>query len=87
MTGIALLLPVTLSVMAIVLLTPSLPQILREFSGVAGHDYWVPMLLTVPAPCIALLSLVAGMLGGVMLAARRIRRGGDDGAMPVPAHG
>lgn len=63
MTGIALLLPVTLATMAIVLLTPSLPQILREFSGVPAYEYWVPMLLTIPALCIALLSPPAGMLG------------------------
>ncbi|WDF72536.1 MFS transporter [Novosphingobium sp. KACC 22771] len=63
MTGIALLLPITLSAMAIVLLTPSLPQIMREFSGVAGYAYWVPMVLTIPALCVALLSPVAGMMG------------------------
>ncbi|NBC34977.1 MFS transporter [Novosphingobium sp. FSY-8] len=63
MTGVALLLPVTLSTMAIVLLAPVLPQILTEFADVPGHDYWVPMILTIPALCIALLSTVAGMLG------------------------
>jgi MFS family permease len=63
MTGIALLLPITLSTMAIVLLAPILPQMLREFRAVAGHDYWVPMVLTIPALCIALLSPLAGMLG------------------------
>lgn len=62
-TGIALLLPVTLSTMAIVLLTPSLPQMMEEFSGVAGYQYLVPMVLTIPALCIALLSPLAGMLG------------------------
>jgi hypothetical protein len=56
MTGIALLLPITLSTMAIVLLAPVLPGILAEFSGVPGHEYWVPMILTIPALCIALLS-------------------------------
>jgi MFS family permease len=63
MTGIALLLPITLSTMAIVLLAPILPQILREFRGVAGYEYWVPMVLTIPALCIALLSPLAGVLG------------------------
>jgi MFS family permease len=66
MTGIALLLPITLSTMAIVLLAPVLPKIIAEFSGVAGHDYWVPMILTIPALCIALFSPLAGMLGDVL---------------------
>lgn len=63
MTGIALLLPITLSTMAIVLLAPVLPRIITEFSGVPGHEYWVPMILTIPALCIALLSTFAGVLG------------------------
>lgn len=63
MTGIALLLPITLSTMAIVLLAPILPALLDEFKSVPGHEYLVPMVLTVPALCVALLSLFAGMLG------------------------
>jgi len=63
MTGIALLLPITLSTMAIVLLAPILPLLLDEFRGVPGHDFLVPMVLTVPALCVALLSPVAGMAG------------------------
>lgn len=62
-TGISLLLPITLSTMAIVLLAPVLPDLLAEFSGVAHHEYWVPMVLTVPALCVALFSPVAGFLG------------------------
>ena len=62
-TGISLLVPITLSVMAVVLLAPVLPQLQREFAGVAGADYLVPMILTVPALCVALLSPVAGVLG------------------------
>jgi MFS family permease len=65
MTGIALLLPITLSTMAIVLLAPVLPGMLAEFSGVPGHEYWVPMILTIPALCIAVLSTFAGLLGDV----------------------
>ena len=34
MTGIALLLPITLSTMAIVLLAPNLPRLLAEFAAV-----------------------------------------------------
>ena len=63
MTGLSLLVPITLSTMAIVLLAPILPGLLREFAGVPGHDYWVPMILTVPALCVAIFSPVAGMLG------------------------
>lgn len=63
MTGIALLLPITLSTMAIVLLAPVLPALLQAYAGVPGHEYWVPMILTVPALCVALFSPVAGMLG------------------------
>jgi len=63
MTGFSLLLPITLSTMAIVLLAPILPQMLAEFSAVGGYEYWVPMILTIPALCIAFLSPLAGMLG------------------------
>ena len=63
MTGIALLLPITLSTMAIVLLAPNLPRLLAEFAAVPHAEYWVPMILTVPALCVALFSPVAGMMG------------------------
>jgi len=63
MTGLALLFPITLSTMAIVLLAPVLPDLLREFAGVPNHEYWVPMVLTVPALCVALFSPLAGILG------------------------
>lgn len=63
MTGIALLLPITLSTMAIVLLAPILPALLAEFSKVPNYEYLVPMILTVPALCVALFSPVAGILG------------------------
>lgn len=63
LTGISLLLPITLSTMAIVLLAPILPQLLAEYHAVPGYEYWVPMILTIPALCVAFLSPVAGMLG------------------------
>lgn len=63
MTGVSLLIPITLSTMAIVLLAPILPALLQDYAGVPGHEYWVPMILTVPALCVALLSPVAGILG------------------------
>ena len=62
-TGISLLLPITLSAMAIVLLAPNLPALLQEFASVEHHEYWVPMVLTVPALCVALFSPMAGLLG------------------------
>jgi MFS family permease len=62
-TGLSLLVPITLSVMAIVLLAPILPQLQAEYAAVPGGDYLVPMVLTVPALCVALMSPVAGMLG------------------------
>jgi MFS family permease len=62
-TGLSLLIPITLSTMAIVLLAPILPLIMAAYNDVPNHEYWVPMVLTVPALCVALLSPVAGMLG------------------------
>lgn len=63
LTGISLLLPITLSTMAIVLLAPILPRMLQEFSEIPHYEYWVPMILTVPALCVAFLSPIAGILG------------------------
>lgn len=63
LTGLSLLIPITLSTMAIVLLAPILPRMMEEFRDVPHSDYWVPLVLTFPAICIALLSPVAGMLG------------------------
>lgn len=63
MTGISLLLPITLTTMAIVLLTPIVPDLMVRFADVPDHEYWVPMILTLPSLCVALLCPVAGMLG------------------------
>lgn len=63
MTGISLLLPITLTTMAIVLLAPILPQLLQQYAGVPNHEYWVPMVLTLPALCVAILCPFAGILG------------------------
>jgi MFS family permease len=62
-TGLSLLVPITLSTMAIVLLAPILPLLMIQFGAVPGHEYWVPMILTIPALCVALLSPIAGALG------------------------
>jgi MFS family permease len=61
--GVALLLPITMSVMGIVLLVPVLPEILREFAGIPGSAYLVQMgVLTMPAACVLLFSPPAGWL-------------------------
>lgn len=62
-TGFALLVPITLSTMAIVLLAPLLPKMMEEYQNVPHFDYWVPMILTIPALCVAILSFFAGILG------------------------
>src|SRR5690606_27510757 len=48
-------------VMAAVSLVPVLPLLLAEFAQISGADYLVPMAVTVPALCIALLSPLAGV--------------------------
>lgn len=63
MTGISLLLPITLTTMAIVLLAPVMPDLMREYAAVPNHEYWVPMVITLPALCVAVLCPVAGILG------------------------
>lgn len=63
MVGISLLLPITLTTMAVVLLTPIVPDLMVEFKAVPHHEYWVPMILTMPSLCVALLCPFAGMLG------------------------
>jgi len=62
-TGISLLVPITLSTMAIVLLAPVLPKLQAEFAGTPNADYLAPMVLTMPALCVALLSPAAGAIG------------------------
>ena len=63
MTGISLLLPITLTTMAIVLLAPVIPDLMVQFATVPNHEYWVPMILTLPSLCVAALCPFAGMLG------------------------
>lgn len=49
--------------MGTLLLVPVIPLLFRQFGTIANADYWIPVLLTVPALCIALLSPVAGWSG------------------------
>jgi MFS family permease len=57
-----LLAAVTLPVMGVISLVPVVPALRAHFAGVAGADWLVPVALTVPGLCIALLSPVAGWL-------------------------
>ncbi len=63
MTGLSLLLPITLSTMAVVLLAPIIPQMIAEFRHLNNFEYWVPMAVTIPALCVAIISPIGGMLG------------------------
>jgi MFS family permease len=58
--GVLLLLPITMAVMGLVVLSPVLPRMQAHFASVPGAAYLVPMVLTAPALCIALLSPIAG---------------------------
>jgi MFS family permease len=58
--GILLLLPMTMAVMGLVVLVPVLPQLMDHFRAVPGVEYLVPLMLTLPALCVALLAPVAG---------------------------
>ena len=59
--GILLLLPITMAVMGLIILVPVLPGIMTHFKDVAGVEYLVPLMLTLPALCVALLSPIAGI--------------------------
>jgi MFS family permease len=60
--GVALILPIVLSVMGAVLLAPIVPQLMEQFKDIPNANYWVPSLLSVPALCIALFSAPAGYI-------------------------
>jgi MFS family permease len=58
--GTLLLLPITMAVMGLVVLVPVLPQLMEHFKAVPGVEFLVPLMLTLPALCVALLAPVAG---------------------------
>lgn len=61
--GIMLLLPITMAVMGISVLTPVVPLLLEKFHGVPYHDYWViGGILTMPAIWVLGFSPVAGWM-------------------------
>lgn len=60
--GIILILAAIMPVMAIISLVPVMPLLGREFGPVPGSKALVPILLTVPALCVAIVSGPAGWL-------------------------
>jgi len=60
--GVILLMAAVMPPMAIISLIPVLPLLMREFGGVEGSQYLVPMALTIPALCVALFSPIAGWI-------------------------
>lgn len=60
--GIILLLAAVMPPMAIISLVPVIPLLMKEFSGVEGFQFLVPIAVTVPALCVALFSPFAGWL-------------------------
>jgi MFS family permease len=60
-TGILLLLMTTLAVMGNVMISPILPRIIQHFSTVPHISVLVPLMVVVPALCIALTSPIAGI--------------------------
>jgi|JI10StandDraft_1071094.scaffolds.fasta_scaffold23465_4 MFS family permease len=52
-----------LPVVAIIALTPALPTLIGHFKAdIDNPRFWVPLLITAPAACIALLAPVAGVI-------------------------
>jgi len=60
--GIVLILPITLTVMGAVLLAPIMPKLMVAFGHISGAKYLVPMLISLPALCIAVGAPFAGWL-------------------------
>ena len=60
--AVVLLIASVMPVMAIISLVPVLPLLLREFAGVPGASMLVPVMMTVPALCVALFSPIAGWI-------------------------
>ncbi len=60
--GITLLLPITMAVMGVSVLTTVIPLMEEHFKSFPYHEYAVPILMTVPSLWILLFSPVAGWL-------------------------
>jgi MFS family permease len=65
--GVMLLLPITMAVMGISVLTPVVPLLLAKFHDVPYHEYWViGGILTMPAIWVLAFSPVAGWMADRM---------------------
>ncbi|MBN9181548.1 MAG: MFS transporter, partial [Microbacterium sp.] len=60
--GILLLAGSCMPVLGAVLITPVLPQLSKQFAGVAGSDILVPMIVAIPALLIAIFAPFAGQI-------------------------
>jgi MFS family permease len=60
--ALALILAMTLPVTPLLALVPNLPQLFQHFASTPNRDFLVPMIITMPSVCIALLAPVAGTL-------------------------
>ena len=68
MTGLALLFPITLSVMAALFVAPIAPKIAEAYGPTGQYTpeelrWYIGWIITVPALCVALFSIPAGWLG------------------------
>jgi len=69
--GVVLTLAPILAVMGFVLVAPILASMQAHFQDVPHSEIWVPLVMTAPALCIALLSPLAGVLAD-RFGARRV---------------
>jgi MFS family permease len=60
--GALLLLPITMAVMGLIVLVPVVPRMMEHFGAVPGVQFLIPLMLTLPALCVALLAPVAGFV-------------------------
>jgi MFS family permease len=60
--GVMLLLPITMAVMGLIVLVPVVPRMMEHFGAVPGVQFLIPLMLTLPALCVALLAPVAGFV-------------------------
>lgn len=68
MTGISLLFPITLSVMAALFVAPIAPKIAETYGATGQYtpgelQFYIGWIITAPALCVALFSIPAGALG------------------------
>jgi MFS family permease len=60
--GLLLLLPITMAVMGLIVLVPVVPHMMEHFAAVPGVQFMIPLMLTLPALCVALLAPAAGFV-------------------------